>query len=126
VRNISFALTTEQVSQQKKTVTRRHGWRSLKPGALLQPVEKSQGLKRGESVTRIGSAIRVVSVRQEPLEAMLAEPYGTDEATREGFHRMTGAEFVAMFRRHIRDQIGCVTRIEFEYLTGGSGAQSDS
>jgi hypothetical protein len=31
---MSFALTTEQIRVQKKTVTRRLGWEFLKPGDL--------------------------------------------------------------------------------------------
>lgn len=48
MRNISFALTTEQIRNQTKTVTRRVGWANLKPGTLLQPIEKGQGLKKGD------------------------------------------------------------------------------
>lgn len=121
MRNISFALTTEQVRSQTKTVTRRLGWAGLKPGTLLQPVVKCMGLKRGETVERIGGPIRVVSVEREPLRAMqraAIRGFGNPETVREGFPSMTGDEFVQMFCRHN----GCapdaeVTRIEFEYET---------
>ncbi len=58
----------------------------------------------------------LLDVRREPLAALLEEPYGSQEAAREGFTGMMGAEFVAMFRGHN----GCtsdtdVTRIEFDY-----------
>ena len=47
-RNMSFAMTTEQVRNQTKTVTRRQGWRFLNAGDILQPVVKGMGLKKGE------------------------------------------------------------------------------
>lgn len=67
MRNMSFALTAEQIRNRTKTVTRRLRWFRLKPGALLQPVLKSQGLKKGEHVEKICGHIRVVGVRREPL-----------------------------------------------------------
>ena len=117
MRLMSFALTTEQVIKQTKTVTRRLGWLTLHPGILLQPVVKAQGLKKGEHPEAIGAAIRVVSVRRERLRAMNAETrYGLREAAREGFPHLTGKQFVAMFCKHMRVQPDAeVTRIEFEY-----------
>ena len=38
MRRMSFALTTDQILSQTKTVTRRFGWEKLKPGDVLQPV----------------------------------------------------------------------------------------
>jgi hypothetical protein len=112
MRNMSFMLTTQQILDRSKTVTRRVGWLSLKPGALLRAVEKGMGLKKGEHVVELG-AIRVVDVRREPLCAMLA-----DDCAREGFPEMTVDEFVAMF---CRTHKGCtpytrITRIEFEHV----------
>lgn len=114
---MSFALTTEQVRRQTKTVTRRLGWATVTPGTLIQPVVKGMGLKKGEKVEKIGSPIRVVKVSRERLEAIDNEEYGTAESQREGFPEMTGYEFVTMFCEHN----GCapdavVTRIEFEYV----------
>jgi len=110
--NISFALTTEQVIRKQKTVTRRLGWKKLQPGAILQPVEKSQGLKKGETVKKIGGPIRVVKVHQCVLGDISPQ-----DVYREGFPELTPREFVEMFKRHngcLKDQV--VTRIEFEYL----------
>ena len=59
MRNISFSMTTEAVRRREKTVTRRLGWWNLKPGTVLQAVEKAQGLKKGEHVKPI-CLIRVV------------------------------------------------------------------
>lgn len=118
MRNISFALTTEQVRNRTKTVTRRLGWKDLKPGTLLQPVEKAQGLKKGERVTKIGGPIRVISVRREPLTDLTErEFYGCDEVVDEGFATLSPGQFVAMFCQHNRFQPSDdVTRIEFEYV----------
>lgn len=125
MRNLSFALTTKQIRDRTKTVTRRRGtwWAKwLRPGDLLCAVEKSQGIKKGELVRLC--VIRIVSVRTEPLDEMQGGPtcgrtdeYGDAEAAREGFPDLGGAGFVAMFLGHMGgspDQI--VTRIEFEYV----------
>jgi hypothetical protein len=114
MRNISFSLTEPQIRSRTKTVTRRLGWATLKPGTLLQPVEKSRGLQRGEKVQPIGPPIRVVKVTREPLSA-LSSP---DECAREGFPELSPSEFVRMFCATHR---GCtpqsqVTRIEFEFV----------
>lgn len=112
MRNMSFALTTEQVRNQTKTVTRRLGWGFLKPGDLIQPVVKGMGLKKGQSPEKIGGPIRVVSVRREPLSDI------TDhEVTREGFYGKDSAWFCEMFCEHNDLAVyPDVTRIEFEYV----------
>jgi hypothetical protein len=84
----------------------------LKPGELLQPIVKGQGLKKGETVAKIGGPIRVVNVSRSPLNAITPQ-----DVFREGFPAMTKADFVTMFKKSHR---GCrvatiVTRIEFEY-----------
>lgn len=117
-RNISFSLTTDQIRNRTKTVTRRLGWKNLKPGDILNACVKCMGLKPGEKIQRLGQ-VRVVSVFQEPLHAMMKEPYGSNEAEREGFPGMTGTKFVEMFCEHMRPMYGVatdVTRIEFEYV----------
>lgn len=122
MRNMSFALTTEQIMQLTKTVTRRLGWLNLKPGDELRPVKKCMGLKKGEKPVVLRDPVRVVSVRQEPLRAMLDDlDYGFDECALEGFGNHPDykwpSAFVDMFCASHR---GCtpdtlVTRIEFEY-----------
>ncbi len=111
MRNMSFALTTTQLLDGSKTVTRRLGWTGLKPGDTVRAVEKAMGLRKGEKLHVFG-LIRALSVRREPLEAI-------DEAdvVREGFPGMTPEEFVSMFTR----AMGCgpsteVTRIEFKLI----------
>lgn len=112
MRLMSFALTTEQVRNRTKTVTRRVGWASAKAGDVVQPVVKGQGIPKGGKVERIGGPIRFVNVSREPLDAI-----AIDDVGREGFHGMSAREFVCMFML----ANGClpddtVTRIEFEYL----------
>jgi hypothetical protein len=125
MKNISFALTTEQILAGTKDVTRRLGWLALKPGDLLRPVRKCMGLKKGEKPETLRGPICVVSVRREPLRAMLDDlDYGFEECVREGFGDHPAnkwpSSFVEMFCGTHR---GCtpetiVTRIEFEYLAG--------
>lgn len=112
MRLMSFALTTEQIRTQTKTVTRRLGWRKAKAGDVVQPVVKGQGLKKGETVERIGYPIRFVSVTRVRLCDI-----STVDVYREGFPNLTQRQFIEMFKAHnggLRDQE--VTRIEFEYL----------
>lgn len=114
-RNISFLLTTGQFKKQTKTVTRRLRWLNVKVGDHLMGCVKCQGIKPGEQIERLGMII-VTDVRRERLDCMLQEPYGSDEATLEGFPEMTGADFVSMFCKHMSvppDEM--VTRIEFKY-----------
>lgn len=121
MRNISFALTTAQILDRSKTVTRRLGWATLKPGTVLCAVEKSQGLGKGGKVRRLGQ-IRVVDVRQESLHELVGTDYGDEEAKREGFPDHTGEQFVEMFCQNMECCVDTVvTRIEFEHLDSASG-----
>lgn len=120
MRNMSFSLTVEQVRQQRKTVTRRRGWRFLYKGDLVRAVVKGQGLRRGEHVVPI-CVIEIVDVRVERLDRMLTDPlYGAGEVRLEGFgdHPRLGlpAQFVEFFARtHQCEPTSRVTRIEFRY-----------
>lgn len=117
MRNISFALTTDQVRARTKTVTRRVGWLHLKPGTLLRGVVKCQGLKKGEKVEPIAT-IRVVDVRREPLRRLFDDwGYGESETIREGFPNEDPHSFALWFAgSHGIDLSDEVTRIEFEYV----------
>lgn len=110
-RNMSFALTTKQILDRTKTVTRRIAWKHLRAGQYVNAVVKSMGLKKGEKMQKL-ARLKIVSVTIEPIWKCTDE-----EAAREGFPGMSGSDFVKMFCRHI----GCtpgqeVTRIEFEYV----------
>jgi hypothetical protein len=122
VRNMSFALTTSQILEGTKTVTRRLVWLHAKPGQLLRPVRKCMGLRPGERLDVLRDPILIVDVRREPLRAILDDlEYGFAECVLEGFgghpdYREPGA-FVGMFCATHR---GCspetvVTRIAFSY-----------
>ena len=108
MRRISFAKTADQLLAGTKTVTRRQGWRNLKPGTRLLAVDRVRGLKKGESAKQLG-VIEVASVRQEPLNAITAE-----DVAAEGFPDWSPAEFVAFFCGFARCSPEIeVTRIEF-------------
>jgi hypothetical protein len=110
-RNMAFSHTTKQLIEGKKDVTRRMGWTNLKPGEVVCAVVKSQGLKKGERVERIG-LIEIVSVRRENLRLITR-----GEIDREGFPEMEWLEFIQLFCKvnkcHYFDVI---TRIEFKRL----------
>ena len=109
-------LTTDQIRDKTKTVTRRKGWTSLTPGTVLNACVKCMGLKPGEKIERI-CQIRVTDVRREKLSAMNILRYGDKEARLEGFPEFSGSEFVRMFCDHMGgDRHQMVTRIEFEYV----------
>ena len=118
MRRMAFSHTAPQILDRSKTVTRRTGWRRLKPGDLIQAVEKSRGLRKGERVRTLGT-LRVVSVRIEPLSRLLNDAsYAEDELPREGFPCWSRDEFIEMFVRvnRLKSTTVNVTRIEFEYL----------
>jgi len=116
MRNISFSLTKSQFLDKSKDVTRRLGWGNLDAGQSLMGCEKCQGIKPGEKIVKLG-VIDIASVRHERLDRMIDDPvYGKAEAIREGFSDLTGAQFVAMFCKHMKcppSQV--VTRIEFSH-----------
>jgi hypothetical protein len=116
---MSFSMTTEAVRRREKTVTRRLGWWNLKPGTVLQAVEKAQGLKKGEHVKPI-CLIRVVKVSSEGLYQIDNRELhsGNEEVRREGFPDLSIYEFIDMFCKanHLRSSAASVNRIEFEYV----------
>lgn len=114
-RLMSVSLTEDAVRARSKTVTRRLGWASLKPGTRITLCKKVMGRKRAdgtvEPLVRIAE-VEVVSVRREPLDAI--EPGDT---TREGFPDWTGGQFVEFFCKAMEctpDTL--VTRVEWCYL----------
>jgi hypothetical protein len=122
MRNMSFALTTAQIMEGDKTVTRRLGWLNLKPGQQIRPVRKCMGLRQGEKLDVLRDPLTIVSVRREPLRAMTSDvEYGFRECELEGFgahpYYSWPSAFVEMF---CATHKGCtpdtvVTRIEFAY-----------
>lgn len=122
MRNMSFALTTQQVRSRAKTVTRRMGWLNLKIGELICAVVKCQGLKKGEKIEKL-TTIRIVHVQREYLNSLLFDPdRGLMECAKEGFdssHPMGNPK--GFIRGFVASHKGCkpdslITRIEFEYI----------
>lgn len=113
-------MTTSPLLERRKTVTRRFGWWHLKPGDIVQPVRKAMGLRKGETVQKLGYPIRIVSVRKEPLNAITQE-----DVIKEGFHpSVTPEMFVEVLCTHYKCKPDAlVNRIEFEY-TGGASHES--
>jgi len=110
-RNMSFSLTTAQIRNRAKTVTRRNGWWFLKPGEIVNAVEKAMGLKKGEKIKLI-CQIRIVSAWAEPLNAITG-----DDVEKEGFPDWTPQDFIEMYSKHNHClDIDPVNRIEFEYV----------
>jgi len=109
---MSFALTTEQVRNHTKTVTRRAGWRFLRPGDQLRAVDRCMGLRPGEHPVTL-ALVEVVSVRRERLGDM-----AEGEPAREGFPQYTVPELlVQVFYNQLGlDFYSEVTRIEFRYI----------
>jgi hypothetical protein len=118
MRNISFSLTEAQFLDGSKDVTRRLRWLFLRAGDRLMACRKCMGLRPGESIVRLGE-IEVVSTRREKLSCLIVDPdYGQAEAMREGFPKLTGKQFVEMFRSHmVVPADGMVTRIEFKPIS---------
>ena len=111
MRNMSFSLTTQQIRDRVKTVTRRMGWGNLKPGTLIQACVKCMGLKPGEKIEKL-CVIRIVSVTREPLWCVTDE-----DVAKEGFPGKTAQWFIELFYEHMKvDHYEEVNRIEFEYV----------
>ena len=124
MRNISFALTTDQIRRREKTVTRRIGWKFLKVGDLLQPIVKGQGIQKGRKVEKIGGPIRVTRITRELMSQFEHRPDAAEECRREGFPDLTPWQFFRFFQhthtnhffRFAKPVDLEVTRIEFEYV----------
>jgi len=111
MRNMSFSITTQQMRERKKTVTRRMGWSFLKEGEIIAAIEKGQGLKKGEKVVHIGK-IKIISIRAEYLSEITL-----DEVKREGFPEMNVPQFIHMFcKANHCEPHTLVNRIEFERI----------
>lgn len=111
-RNMSFMLTTQQMYEKTKTHTIRDGWWNLKPGEIINAVEKCQGLKKGEKIVRI-CQIRILSSRKDRLMNVTPEL-----CVKEGFQELTPDDFEDMFNRHNRavNFHTPLNFIEFEYV----------
>ena len=110
---MSFPDTAAEVRERLQTVTRRPGWRFLKPGDLILAIEP-----RTRARARELAVLRIRRVRVEPLSRLDIATYAEDELPREGLPCWSKDHFVATFlRRHrLKSADVDVTRIEFEYV----------
>ena len=118
---MSFALTEPQLMDGSKTVTRRTGWATLKPGTRLLAVRKAMGLKAGEKVQPL-CEIEVISGRRVTLDDITF-----DDCAREGFPCYSPDDFTAMFIKHMGIRTtpdkAFVTRIELRKVPGTDGSR---
>ncbi|WP_245671687.1 hypothetical protein [Nocardia amamiensis] len=110
-RLMSVSLTEPQVHARTKTVTRRLGWRMLRPGDRVTLCRKVMGRRPGDPLVRIVD-VEIVSIRREPLGAITPE-----DVFAEGFGNLSPSQFVEFF---CATHSGCqpntmVTRIEWRY-----------
>ncbi len=111
MKNMSFALTVEQFRNETKTVTRRIGWNSLKPGDILYGVKKAMGLKKGEKIEKMGK-IKILSVRKESILAI-----SKSDVAKEGFPEWSRKKFIALIMNCYKLNLNStINRIEFEYI----------
>jgi hypothetical protein len=110
-RNMSFALTTEQV-RRPQTVTRQLRWSFLRVGDIVRPVRKARGLRR-VSASRDWAA----HSRRGDLPRTLIGKKQTLRGARScrGFQRWS-RNFVGMFCEHNGCVPSTVNRIKFEYV----------
>ncbi len=113
---MSVSHTEGAVVARTKTVTRRLGWRFLKPGDRLTLCRKVMGRKPGEPLVRLAE-VEIVGVRRERLDNITA-----GDIIREGFATPVGyvadrARFMDLFRDFGAGPATEVTRIEWRYLS---------
>ncbi len=107
---MAMTFTEAAVVSRRKTVTRRRGWRFLRPGDRLTLCRRVQYRKPGEPLVRLAE-VEVVDVRVEALRDVTAE-----DVRREGFD-MGPEEFVDFWTSHMGGTgYELVTRIEWRYL----------
>lgn len=108
---MSVSHTEEAVVSRRKTVTRRLGWETLKPGDRLTLCPKVMGRRAGDPLVRIAE-VEVVAVRRERLDAISPE-----DVALEGFPGDPPWYFVAWYAARFRVTPATeVTRIEWRYL----------
>ncbi len=107
-------------------VTRRTLKRPFVKGEYFKSVNKGMGLKKGEHAEVWGTCV-IVSVTNEPLNAIIKHPYRDgstiSECEREGFGELSPEEFVAMvIKAHSGKRVteeSIVQRYEFREVNGG-------
>jgi hypothetical protein len=127
-RLMSVALTEAAVVDRTKTVTRRLGWRMLKPGDRLTLCRKVMGRRKGEPLVRLAE-VEVVSVRRERVWDITDGDIAREGVPVDLFDEWwtsngqpTPRAWVAWFC----DQMRCrpdddITRIEWRYVIADPG-----
>lgn len=116
MRNMSFFLTTQQIIDGTKEVTRRFAWWNLEGGEKIMACEKCQGLGKGGKINRL-RPIEIISAKPERADEITRYADAAKECAREGFPDMTPEEFVAMLCQANKKQPHeTVNRIEFRFL----------
>jgi len=111
MRNMSFMLTTQQILNETKIVTRRLGWWFLKAGDIVMACEKCQGLKKGEKIKRL-KEIKIFDTKPQELKQITLT-----EVILEGFPNLSPLDFIDMFCKEMKcTPETIVNRIEFRYL----------
>src|SRR5262245_45006217 len=105
MRCIEFRHASAPLLAGSKTVTRRKGWKKLKPGTEMMAGRAHRGVRR-EGREDFG-VILVKSVRRVRLGDIDAA-----EVALEGYPELTPAEFLARFFKGVNPD-AVVTRIEF-------------
>ncbi len=118
---MSVSHTEEAVRARRKTVTRRLGWRFLRPGDRLRLCRKVMGRKPGEPLVRIAE-VEVVDVRRERLIDMSGEDVVREGVPPDRFgYLIDGQPPAITWVGWYADLMGIspydeVTRIEWRYL----------
>jgi hypothetical protein len=120
---MSCSLTADAVIERRKTVTRRLGWKFLKPGDTLTLCRKVMGRKKGEPLDRLAE-VEIVNVRRENLWNITDEDIARECVPVELFdehYTDTGLPSVGAWVRWFAEEMDCavddlVTRIEWRYV----------
>lgn len=126
-RLMSVSLTEQAVRERRKTVTRRLGWRFLKPGDQLLLVRKAMGRRRKDGTLEplvCLAEVEVVSVRREPLWDITDDDIArecVDPALCDEVYTDSGLPTPTSWVQWFCEQMGCrpdteITRIEWRYL----------
>lgn len=122
-RLMSVSLTEPAVVARTKTVTRRLGWRMLKPGDHLQLCRKVMGRRKGEPLVRL-ALVEVVDVRRERVWDITDSDIAREGVPAYWFDDVyvdTGQPTCVAWVQWFCEQMDCwpddeITRIEWRYL----------
>ena len=130
-RLMSVTLTEDAVVERRKTVTRRLGWKFLKPGDRLTLCRKVMGRRKGDPLVRLAE-VEVVDVRRERLwsitdEDVEREGLRHDDGRFDEWYPETGYPSCVAWVQWFCEEMNVepddfVTRIEWRYLDAEASA----